>query len=280
MATAVTNQVSNPRIRTMIVPREHGAWGLLFVPLVTGAAIGIHTLAGGLSVLLFAVVALSLFWLRTPVESCIGAGPLRAQTADEIRAVQTAIAGLGSISAVSLTALFWTGHRGLFLLGAIAAAAFFVQAGLKKLGRRYYMAAQIIGSLGLTATAPGAYYVAAGHLGETAVALWFANWFFAGNQIHFVQTRIHSARLSEGSEKVRKGLTFFVGQVLMVLALGVAWKIELLPALAIFAFVPALIRGFLWFLPGQKPLQVKRLGWTELAYGVTFGVLLITSFVL
>jgi hypothetical protein len=264
----------------MIIPREHGAWGLLFIPLVTGAAIGIHTLASGLSVLLFAVIALSLFWLRTPVESCIGAGPLRAQTADEIRAVMAAIAALGSISAVCLTALFWTGHRGLFVLGPIAAAAVVVQAGLKKMGRRYYMAAQIIGALGLTATAPGAYYVTTGRLGRTALALWFANWVFAGNQIHFVQTRIHSARLFDGGEKVRKGLTFFIGQVFMVLALAMAWKIELLPTLAMFAFVPALIRGFLWFLPGHKPLQVKRLGWTELAHGISFGLLLIAAFLL
>jgi hypothetical protein len=33
------------RISYLIAPREHGAWGFLFVPLVTGGAVGL--LAGG-----------------------------------------------------------------------------------------------------------------------------------------------------------------------------------------------------------------------------------------
>jgi hypothetical protein len=265
----------------MVIPREHGAWGLLFVPLVTGATVGIHTIAGAAAVLLFAVAALSLFWLRTPVESWIGAGPLRAQSGEEVRFVITTAAILSSVSAICLTALFWGGNRfELLVLGGFAALAFAIQAGLKLLGRRYYMAAQIIGALGLTATAPAAYFVATGHLNATAVALWLTNWAFAGNQIHFVQLRIHGARLSEGREKLRNGRTFFLGQLAMVAALATAWRFELLPALAILAFVPALVRGFAWFVPGQKPLQVKRLGWTELVHGITFGALLILAFLL
>lgn len=281
MATAVQGRLANPRIRTMVIPREHGAWGLLFVPLVTGAAVGTHSFAAAAAVLLFAIAALSLFWLRTPVESWIGAGPLRAQSSDELRAVITTAAILSSVSAVCLTALFWGGRRfELLVLGGIAALAFAVQAGLKLLGRRYYMAAQIIGALGLTATAPAAYFVATGKLNATAVALWLANWAFAGNQIHFVQLRIHSARLSQARDKLRNGCTFFIGQLLMLVGLLAASRIELRSALALLAFVPALVRGFLWFIPGHKPLQVKRLGWTELVYGMSFGVLLIAAFLL
>ena len=39
-------------------------------------------------------------------------------------------------------------------------------------------------SIGLTSTAPGAYYVATGQLDGRAWALWLANWLFAGDQIH------------------------------------------------------------------------------------------------
>ena len=281
MSVAVQDRLSNSRVRAMVIPREHGAWGILLVPLVTGAAVGIHNVSGALAVLLFTLTSLSLFWLRTPIESCIGAGPLRVQTDADAKAVFTAMAILGSIAAVSLTTLFLAGNRGgLLLLGAISAIAFIVQAALKKLGRRYYLAAQIIGSLGLTATAPAAYYVATGHRDGIALALWIANWAFAANQVHFVQTRIHSARLSDGRDKLRQGAGFFAGQVLMAAALIVAWRTHLLPALAVLAFVPALIRGFLWFAPGSQPLAVKRLGWTELAHGVSFGMLLTAGFLL
>lgn len=281
MAVAVQDRINNGRARALVVPREHGAWGILLIPLVTGAAVGIRSLPAAFDVGLLTIAALSLFWLRTPVESSIGAGPMRVETNGEGKSVLVAMSILGTIAAVSVTTLFLIGRSaGLLTLGAIAAVAFVVQALLKKLGRRYYMAAQIIGSIGLTATAPAAYYVATNRLDATALALWAANWVFAGNQVHFVQIRIHGARLSDGRAKFRHGAVFFAGQVLMAVALVLAWRTHFLAAIAVLAFVPVLVRGFLWFLRGPQPLAVKRLGWTELAYGVTFGILLILGFLL
>ena len=263
----------------MVIPREHGAWGILLVPLITGAVVGITSASGAIAVLLFVVVALSFFWLRTPVESFIGSGPLRVQTDAEFDAVFRAITVLSVIATIALTALFIGGNRsGLLLLGAVSAIAFLTQAGLKKLGRRFYMTAQIVGSIGLTSTAPGAYYVATGRLDPIAAALWLANWAFAANQVHFVQTRIHSARLTHGRDKLIRGAGFFVAQVLMIFALLAAWHEHLLPAIAVLAFVPALVRGFYWFAAAPQPLVVKRLGWTELAHGITFGLLLTLAF--
>ena len=61
------------------------------------------------------------------------------------------------------------------------------------------MPAQIIGAIGLTSTAAGAYYVASGTLDRTAVLLWIANWLFAADQIHFVQTRIRGQQLTSAT---------------------------------------------------------------------------------
>ena len=53
---------------------------------------------------------------------------------------------------------------------------------------------------------------------------------------------------------------------------------ELPPAFAIFAFVPALVRGSRWVFEKAEPLDVKRLGWAEMKQGVAFGVLLAVAF--
>ena len=68
------NALPGQRISDLIAPREHGAWGLLFVPLVTGGAVGL--LAGGdvAPLIAFTVAALGLFWIRTPLESWLGNG--------------------------------------------------------------------------------------------------------------------------------------------------------------------------------------------------------------
>jgi hypothetical protein len=58
----------NRRLGSLIAPREHGAWGLLFVPLATGGAIGLLRSSNGFPLMALTMAALALFWLRTPVE--------------------------------------------------------------------------------------------------------------------------------------------------------------------------------------------------------------------
>jgi len=269
----------NRRISSLIAPREHGAWGLLFVPLATGGALGLLAGGNGLPLLALAIAALALFWLRTPVESWLGTGLLRAQSQRERRTVGIAILILGAIASVAVASLYSKGlNRGLLILGAIAVSAFLAQAVLRKLGRRTRMLSQIVGTLGLTVTAPAAYYVATGRLDRVAWALWMANLVFAGDQIHFVQVRLRSTRASGWSQKFEIGRSFFAGQLLLATALIIAWYFEFLPVLAALAFLPLLLRGTAWFLERQKPLMVRRLGWTELAHSVIFGIWLVAGF--
>lgn len=267
------------RTRSLVIPREHGAWGILLVPLATGAGVGLMFGDRALPLVLLAVAALALFWMRTPVESLLGTAVMRAQTSTERRTVFAVAVGLGLVAMVSLGALLrGGGNSGLLVIGVGAVLAFVAQAAARRLGRWARMFAQLIGCLGLTCTAPAAYYVLAGRLDQRALALWIANWIFAGNQIHYVQVRIHSARARGWEEKFSRARGFFVGQVLMTLALLLAWRVGLLPALAVVAFVPALIRGIAWFFRPPQPLNVHRLGFSELAQAIAFGVLLICGF--
>ena len=269
------------RVRALVFPREHGAWGLLLIPLVTGAAAGLSVAQNWLPLALFTVVALALFWMRTPLESAAGTSPMRAQSAAESNWLLVAIAVLGSTAMICVTALLWDDHRNeLLMLGAVAAVALVAQAMVLKLGRHGRMPAQMIGTIGLTATARAAWYVVTGQFDARALGLWLANWIFAGNQIHYVQLRIHAARAARLGEKFRRGYGFFFGQIAMTAALIAAWRFHLLPGLALLAFVPLLTRGGMWFIAGAQPLAVKRLGWTELAHGLTFGVLLIAAYLL
>lgn len=268
-----------PRLRALLVPREHGAWGMLLVPLATGAAVGLTRGRQALPLLLFLLAAMSVFWLRTPLESWLGTTPLHAQNAAERRTVLAFILSLSSLAALLFTALFWGGqNRALLPLGALVLLAFMTQAALKKLSRKLRMAAQVVGAIGLTATAPAAYIVAAGHFDFVAATLWLANWLFAGDQIHFVQLRIHAARAQETSEKLRRGRSFLAGQLGLSAVLIVAASSGVLPWLALLAFAPVLFRGIAWFLRSAQPLAVRRLGWSELAQSVAFGVLLIAAF--
>lgn len=269
------------RRKTMLIPREHGAWGMLLVPLATGAIVasrvGFH--AGPL--VLFIVATLALFWLRTPVEAWLGLSPIKAQTKEERASVLRMIVLLCAIALASLAVLFGTGYaRGLVIIGIVAAVALGVQEIVKKLGRSGRMPAQIIGAIGLTSTAAGAYYVATGTLDRTAVLLWIANWLFAADQIHFVQTRIRGSKLTTWREKTARGKWFVYAQIGLIVLLAAAIVYRVIGVWTLIAFVPALARGVAWFVRPTQPLDVHKLGFSELAQAIIFGVLLAVAFLM
>lgn len=266
------------RRRALVVPREHGAWGMLLIPLLTGVVVGLR--AGGrvTPVLLLTTLVLALFWLKTPLESLLGTGAVEVQTIDESRLVRRFAIPLITLAAFVGIALFWQGkNRDLLLLGMIAGTAFAGHLLLKKMGRATRVAAEVVGALALTSTAPAAYCAATARLDATAWALWLLNWLFAANQIHFVWLAIRGARCAGSTEKFLVGFTFLAGQVLLGAILLVACRLAWLPGLTAAAFLPLLLRGFAWFGKRSQPIRIRRLGWTELAHAVAFGVLLAAS---
>ena len=267
------------RRRAMIVPREHGAWGLLLVPLFTGLVAGFAPEHRSGALFLFTLATLSLFALRTPLESLLGIGVITARTTEERWTALLGSACFALLAAICLSALMWRGqYRALFLLGAASAFAFVLQAALRRLGRETRIISQVVGAIALTSTAPAAYYIGTGRFDERAFALWIANWMFAGNQIQFVQLRIRSSRAIGLKAKLASGRSFLLAQTLscMLLTLASVWR--LLPPLSLIAFLPAVVRGLSWFFEKPEPLDVRRLGWSEMKQGVAFGLLLAFTF--
>jgi YwiC-like protein len=299
------------RQHALIVPREHGAWGLLFVPMVTGAGVALRESTNLFPFVLLVTAALTLFWLRTPLESLLKISAIRAETREERQSVLFAVFYLGSVSALALAMLLWDGHNPLlWKLGAAAAIFFAAQealklmwlrpAGMAKLiwrraphptseGRaertrskhstqQLRMLSELIGTVGLTAAAPASYYVITGHFGTIAWILWIANLIFAGNQIHYVQLRLHTVRIVGLRAKLAHGWVFAAGQAVMTLALAFACVTGLLPRFASLAFAPILFRGWFYFIQKPAPLVVRKLGWSELAQAIVFCAALIGSF--
>jgi hypothetical protein len=278
---AALEKARRERRLALIVPREHGAWGLLLVPLVTGTGVALRESHDFLPALFLLVAALALFWLRTPVESLLGTSAMRVQTREERQTVVVTITGLAAVAGFALGALLWAGrNRGLWLIGAIAGIAFAAQTLLKRRGRPFRMLSEIVGTVGLSSAAPAAYYVVTGTFNATAWMLWLANLAFAGDQIHYVQFRIHTARLEGFRSKFARGWTFAAGQLVMAVVLGLACLRGLMPWAALIAFLPILFRGWFYFFQKPGPLVVRRLGWNELAQAVSFCVMFIAAFVL
>ncbi len=269
------------RNRALIVPREHGAWGLLLVPMVTAAGVAFRQSTNMFPFVLLLTAALALFWLRTPLESLLGISAMRAETKEERGSVAFVVLYLAIVAVLAASMLLWAGQNPLlWLIGAAAGVAFVAQAVLRKMGRSTRMLSEIVGTIGLTASAPAVYYVITGKFGITGWMLWLANLTFAGNQIHYVQIRIHSAKLISVRAKLERTWTFALGQLGMAAVLAVTCWLGWLPWLVLLAFIPLLLRGFYYFVQRPAPLRVRRLGWNELTQAIVFCVLFITTFAL
>ncbi len=204
---------------------------------------------------------------------------MRAQTKEERREVAIVIVILAKIAIAALGTLLWAGRNpDLWLIGAAAGVAFVGQTLLKKLGRRTRMLSQIVGTIGLTSAAPAAYNVMTGKFGVMAWMLWLANLIFAGNQIHYVQLRIHTAKIEGLRAKLAHGWAFAAGQAVMTAVLTMACISRLLPEFASLAFAPLLFRGWFYFIQKPGPLLVRRLGWNELSQAVAFCIVFIATF--
>jgi hypothetical protein len=278
---ATSEKARRERRRALILPREHGAWGLLLVPMVTGAGVAFRQASHIFPPILLLTAALALFWLRTPLENLLGTTAMRAQTLEESHTLRSFIVLLGGIAVVALAGLLWAGRNAdLWPLGAGVAAAFIGQALLKKVGRWARMLSEMVGIIGLTASAPAAYYVITGEFNATAWMLWIANILFAGDQIHYVQLRIHTAKIQGFRAKLAHGWAFALGQALMTAIITLACLARLMPPIASLAFAPLLFRGWFYFVQEPTQLIVRRLGWSELKHATAFCVLLIATFIL
>lgn len=276
--TELSSAPSPERLKALVVPREHGAWGILLIPLLVGGAAGMRFQGKIEPVILLLGAALSLFWLRAPVESLLGTGVMRAQPGQERRHVISAIALAAALSFFFLAVLLpeWN-NLPLLPLASAVTLAFAGQAVLKKMGRSTRMAAQIVGVVGLTVTAPAAYGVATGRLDTLALGLWLATFLFSASQIYFVQLRIRGSKLAAFKDRVRQGAGFLAAEVLILAALLLAVRSGWLAAVSCVAFAPSILRGTAWYLRKPQSLNVRKLGWSEMRQSLLFGVLLVFS---
>jgi hypothetical protein len=273
------NSSQKQRRRALVIPREHGAWGMLLIPMVVGGVVGVASGGRVAPVLTLAVAIVALFWLRAPLENWMDNAATGALNQRERRIVLSAIVPLLSIALIALTGLFWEGmNRDLIWLGIAAAATFGAQVVLKRGGRSTRVAAELVGAIALTVTAAASYCAATGRMDARGLGLWLASWLFAANQIHFVWLRIRGMRARGVGQKFRLGWSFLVGNLLSLGAMLLAYRLGWIPGLAWIAIGPLWVRGIAWFFKKSQPLVIRRLGWSELAHALFFGVLVTSSF--
>jgi hypothetical protein len=269
---------SKPAIR-LLVPREHGTWGLLLFPLISGAIVGygVSPNASMKPALWFLLAALSTFLIYQPLESLLGLSLIKARSQRQQHIAIISVIALAVIATAGVLELFNL-HRGLVLGFGLAALGCFGVRLLLGNSRPMRVPRQLIGALGLSSAAAGAYYAACGRIDRTGILLWLASWLFAVGQIEYVHLRLATAQVRSRRQKARISLTVSFLHLMMIGAPITAAFAGFAPLLLALAFVPSVIRVAVWLARPWRPLGIHILGFSELLQGLLFNILLIGAF--
>jgi hypothetical protein len=246
------------------LPKEHGAWAMLYVPLVAGALV-----AGSFSwrVVLIALAMTFIFIAR---ESILAWWRARRRGSDGRESLRTMIFYLGLAAASSaplifVSHLFWLAPLGLV---AIALLAFNAEQGARREDRT--VTGEMIAILGLTLTAPATYYVARAEWNAIALGLWALCALYFASSVFYVKLRVYS--LNRRKEQARKQARVrcalyhaFLLASLLVLAFTGSLNL-----FAIVAFAPVLARTFWQLIKPAAQLNLRRIGVLEIIYSLVF----------
>jgi len=261
------------------LPKEHGSWAMLIVPLLLGMIIA-PVGHGRVGVLVIA--AIGFFLVRHPLAILVKTRR-RTQTNRAWWWRWVVIyGGLTLLSGGWLVVehgLWW-----LALMGLLGTMLLFFHLWLVSRRQDMSVMGELAGIAGLALGGPMAYYAASGRLDGTAAILWLINVLYFGSTVFYIKLKVRqqprwpdpghpSGRLI----KAKACLTYQTGALTLLFLLITARQAPLLTPLVL---LPATFKVLLgaWHWQDKKSLSLVRLGITEIFHAVAFTGLVIVAY--
>jgi hypothetical protein len=246
------------------LPKEHGSWGMFFVPFALG---WIAAGSGGTKMLLLLLASTALFLSRENLlfwrRSWRAGRPDRESTRTLlVYAAAAMAAGLPLLLVWRLWLLL-----PLALLGSLS-LLLNAELTVRRQGRTAITEFLAIATSSLNA--PAAHYVATGQLTSEALVLWALSTAYFSSSIFYVKLRVQDAHGKKPDAVVRARhacaayhSALFAGLLLFALLRNV-------PLAAAAAFAPVIARGLWSVARPSRQLNLKRVGWLEVGYSMLF----------
>jgi hypothetical protein len=254
------------------LPREHGAWAMLYVPFAVGVIV-----AGSfpLRSLLVALAVTFVFISRPSLHAWWRA---RRQGRADNNSLRGVIVCLSLAVACGLPLIVIDHLFALIPLGAASAILLAINAEQAARREDRTFANEIMAIAGLTLAAPTAYYAVRGAWDAKAVCLWAMCALFFASSVFYVRLRVYSVNTRKEGERRKLWVSCALYHSFLLLSLAALAVTGNLRVFALIAFAPALSRSF-WhlFAPAGK-LNLKRIGVLEIVYSIVFLVFIAMTF--
>jgi len=249
---------------TLKLPKEHGAWAMLYVPLTVG------TLVAWSAPLRLALLALSVTFFFIARESLLiwWRARSRGQQNDQARRFMLSYLALAGVFGATLLLVYHLYWFFAMALGALVLLAVNARQAVRHEDRTIGGEMMAIG--GLTLTAPAAYYAGCGTFDATALSLWALCALYFASSVFYIKLRVSTInpRLNEARRKSWRRCAFFHAFLLMsLLILSLTGSMNLF---GLAAFSPVLVRSFWHLAKPVRRINLRSVGWLEIVYSVVF----------
>lgn len=261
------------------LPREHGSWAMLIVPLLLGQLLAP---AWHWRALLLLVAAFGFFLARYPLATLV---KLRKRPKADKGYLWRWAAIYGGVAAVTgLWLVLVEGLGWLIMMGLLGSLLLGFHLWLVSRRKEMSVVGELAGIFGLALGAPMAYYTAGGPLDRTAFILWLINALYFGGTVFYIKLKVrHQPRLSAPTRFSRrlleaKACLAYQTIALTLIILLVTWQWA--PLLTPLALIPATFKIILgaWRWQDKKSLSLVRLGVAEIFHALAFAGLLVLAF--
>jgi hypothetical protein len=274
MQTTYTS-LAIPQITRPPIPQEHGAWFMLYIPLIT-ILIGLHA-SIETALLLILTVTGAFLGQHTTVLFIRARAPKGAGLWLTLYGLTFAIGAAILLRFYALYDLIYIGTPTTIALFWLFIRSRFAR---KRIDRTF--SGEMLAIAGLTLTAPSAIIVATGHLSQTAIGLWGLYVLFFGSSVLYVKMRILAVQKKSGIS-FKDRLILGCGLIIyhLILLANIATFYITLPALGkylLIGFAPIIIRAIIgWMCLSNTLPNLKRVGLIESAYTLWFSAHLIIA---
>lgn len=264
-----TMNFKNKDLVQFLLPREHGAWAMWFIPFIIGTAAAGHLSANTL--LIFGACFLA-FTARTALGNAI-----RLRKRNKNLALHCASAGfLQLILLVGLsTPIILTGNYSLVMIGLIAAILFVADFWWIESRAERNLLTELLGVAGFALAAPAAYTASIGAWDSLSIVVWAIAFTYFSGSVFYVKLRL--TRMSNRKrQNVRAEILYLrltIGYVISAMVLIIVFSLlNWTSQWLVLAFLPWL---FFVLREGYFPRtgkNVNRIGWTLVAHSVYFAI--------
>jgi len=254
------------------LPKEHGAWAMLYVPFAVGALVAARF---HLSLILLLAAVSFVFVSREPMLDWYRALS-RGKPAAESRRMMILYLSLGALFSLALV----IGYRMWWMLALGALIVLLLGTNLYQAGRREdrTVLAETTAIFGLTLTAPAAYCVAREAWDITGLLLWLMCILYFTSSVFYVKLRVHwlnRRRQSHRQPSWRRCAVYHTFLAAGLISLALSGNLS---SFVLIAFAPVLARSFWQLVRPATQINLKRVGVLEILYSLVFLVFISLSF--